>query len=293
MRVTEGMMISTTLNNIAANQSRLEELQNQITSGRKARRPSDDPVAVARAVGLNTDLRQLDQYRRNIDSATGWLNDTETALRQVTDALQRARELAVTGSNTTYTPAQRQAMGTEVSQLFNTLIDVGNAKHAGRFIFSGFNVLTQPFQPASNADGFVYQGDMGQLNVEMAPNTMMALNTPGNRTFPQALQALRQLTQALNTSDLSSVQHGVAMIDTALDANLGELATVGSKVNRASATDQRAQDVSVNKQSELSKVIDVDMSQALLQFSTSQAVYQASLKAAGQALSPSLLDYLK
>ena len=89
MRITDRMIMSTVMDNIINNQRKLEELQAQISSGRRIRRPADDPVAVGQSLKLSTDLRQMDQYRRNIATAQSWLRSGEVALQELTTVLQR------------------------------------------------------------------------------------------------------------------------------------------------------------------------------------------------------------
>src|SRR5215210_7366921 len=109
MRVTPGMMMNSTLHNIELNQSRTEQLQNQITSGSRISKPSDDPIGAARAINLQETLGASDQYVRNIDEASSWLNTTDSALNAVTQALHRSRELAVQAGNDSLTPNDRAA----------------------------------------------------------------------------------------------------------------------------------------------------------------------------------------
>jgi flagellar hook-associated protein 3 FlgL len=68
---------------------------------------------------------------------------------------------------------------------------------------------------------------------------------------------------------------------------------LGSKVNRIQLLQQQQQKDQVSLSGQLSDIKDTDMAQAITDFSMAQATYQASLKAAAQALQPSLLDYLK
>src|SRR5438046_9166096 len=105
MRVTLGMIADASLRNIEANQSRLETLQNQITSGTQITKPSDDPIGAAQALSLQESLDQATQYGRNIDQGISWLNTSDSALSSVTDAIHRARELAVQAAHGTLTPA--------------------------------------------------------------------------------------------------------------------------------------------------------------------------------------------
>jgi flagellar hook-associated protein 3 FlgL len=293
MRITQSMLISSTLNNIALNQQRLDELQTQITSGRKISQPSDDPIGVARALTINGDIRRLEQYKRNSLAGAGWLHGTETALQQVTTVLQRARELAISGGTDTMSPLQRGSIAAEVTQLFNTLLDLSNAKQGGRYLFAGHAVLTKPFAAAPTPAGYTYQGDIGQLEIELGPNTTVAINTPGPKVFASALTAVKTLETALAASNISGIQGAIDAIDSALDNNLGELAAIGAKTARVMSSADRSSDLNVDKQAELSSVMDMDMADALMHLNSRQAVYQASLKAASQAIQPSLLDYLK
>ena len=293
MRITTSMMIGVTLANISTNQNRLAELQDRITSGQKLRRPQDDPVAVAQAMSVKADLKRVAQYRRNLLMAGGWLNATETALQQVTSLVQRARELAVTASNGALPPQQRGTIAAEVKQLFASAVDLGNSKQGNRYVFGGFGVLDKPFQVAGNPAGYSYLGDSGEIRVEVTPNTTVTVNTPGTRVFPVVLQAMKDLQTALENSDVPGIGLATSALDSALDSSLGELAAIGAKSSSVDTADQRAQDVNIDKQQQLSNLADTDMAEALLQFNTQQAVYQASLKTAGQAIQPSLLDYLK
>src|SRR6266567_3376232 len=114
MRITTGMMAASALRNIEVNQNRVDSLQNQITSGSRITKPSDDPIGAARALSLQESLDQSTQYGRNIDQATSWLNSTDSALGSVTDALHRARELAVQAANGTLGPSDRSAIQAEI-----------------------------------------------------------------------------------------------------------------------------------------------------------------------------------
>src|SRR5260370_6454576 len=111
------MMADTSLRNIEANQARLEALTQQITSGSRITKPSDDPIGAAQALSLQESLDQATQYGRNIDQGISWLNTSDSALGSVTDAGHRARELAGQAPNGTLTPSDRTAIQSEITQL--------------------------------------------------------------------------------------------------------------------------------------------------------------------------------
>src|ERR1700674_3466786 len=104
MRITYGMSAETSLLNIERNQQRMAELEGQLTSSTKLSKPSDDPVGVARALGFQQSIDQSNQFLKNIDQGTNWLNTTDSALGSVTADMQRARELTVQAANGTLSP---------------------------------------------------------------------------------------------------------------------------------------------------------------------------------------------
>ena len=292
MRITNSMIVSTTLENISANARRLEDLQNKISSGKRVRRPADDPVAVARVLGLKTELRQIEQYQRNIEGAKAWLQVTESALGGVSAVVQRARELAVSGATETLTASERAAIAAEVSQLFASALQLGNTRYASQYVFAGFKISTPPFQAAANPQGYAYQGDGGAIRREIEVNATIVVNTSGQEVFPQVLQGVKALLDGLNASNTAQIQSSIGLLDSGLEAVLAEEAEVGAKVNRLAAADERLQDIGVNVLSVLSSTEDLDMAKGLMDFSAQQNVYQASLKAGAYAVQPSLLDYL-
>src|SRR5437660_2422486 len=137
MRITPQMIVDSTLNNIQTNQNRIEELQNQVTSGSRISKPSDDPIGVARALNLQDSIAQSEQYQRNIDQASSWLNTTDSAMQSVSDAMNRARELAVQASNGTLGSGDRQAIQAEITQLQQHVLDLAHSKYGAYYLFAG------------------------------------------------------------------------------------------------------------------------------------------------------------
>jgi flagellar hook-associated protein 3 len=137
MRITNNMLVQDLLWNANRNLSSLSEKQNQLSSGQRVTRPSDDPVAVTQILKYKSDIRAAEQYGENIKSALGWLEVSESAIDDVKEILQRVRELTVQAANGSNTPEDTQKVQTEVAQLKDELVSLGNSTIAGRYIFSG------------------------------------------------------------------------------------------------------------------------------------------------------------
>ncbi len=293
MRVTPGMMLSSTLRNIELNQARTEQLQNQITSGSRISRPSDDPIGAARAVSLKETLSQSEQYIRNIDQASSWLDSTDSALDAVSQALQRARELAVRAASDTLDAVDRAAIEGEVGELQQHVLVLAQSKHGPYHLFAG-TASGQPgyVLPLPSSAAGAYQGNDAPVLREVAPGATMSVSANARQTFDPLFAALETLKTGLSSGSSHTVQQSLGELDGALDAINVSRAELGAKMNRLGFLKERQEDITVNLTGLLSEIKDVDMAEALTNFSMAQAVYQASLKAGARALQPSLLDYL-
>jgi flagellar hook-associated protein 3 FlgL len=79
MRVTNQMMSKSFLKDLNRNQNYMKRINDQLTSGKEIRRPSDNPFKVARSMQLNSDINANTQYNENIKDTINWLDTTDTA----------------------------------------------------------------------------------------------------------------------------------------------------------------------------------------------------------------------
>jgi flagellar hook-associated protein 3 FlgL len=293
MRVTPGMMMNSMLHNIQLNQARTEKLQNQITSGSQITKPSDDPIGAARALNLQESLDHSEQYVRNIDQSTSWLNTADSALDAVTQALQRGHELAVQGATDTLSGSDRQALRSEIEQLQQHVLDLANSKYGPYYLFSGTRSTAPGYVKAlpSSAAG-AYQGNDEPVTRTVSQGTSMNVSTDARATFDPLFTALDNLKTALAGNNGTAASSSLADFDDALDAINQSRAAIGARVNRLEFLKNRQLDIGVNLTGLLSETKDVDMAEAITNFSMAQNVYSASLKAGAQTLQPSLLDYI-
>lgn len=292
MRVTHGMLADTTLRNLSANTRRLERLQQQLTTGRRISKASEDPIGAARALDYHTSLAEIAQYQRNVDSAAAWLNATDSALGAVTSLLHRARELAIQGASDTLSAQDRIAAAQEVRQILQHAVQSGNAKFGQDYLFAGQKTDTAPISFDEGTLGWTYMGDAGGLNREVGPTTQIGVGVRGDAVFGPALDALADLITGLESNDPPTVQASISAIDGALDGVLVARAQTGARANRMEAAASRLGDLKVNQSDLLSKEVDLDMAEALMNYAVAENVYKASLAAGARAVQPSLLDYL-
>jgi len=139
MRITNNMMLKTTMSNIYGNKENVNTLNNQMSSQKKISRPSEDPVVAIRALRLRSNLSEINQYyEKNIPDAEAWLDVTETALNNMESILSDIRTQCTYGATGTLTADDRDAILKSLIQLREQLYAEGNTDYAGRTVFTGF-----------------------------------------------------------------------------------------------------------------------------------------------------------
>ncbi len=212
MRITNNRLVMTVLRNLNRNVTELETLQDHLSSGKRIRFPSDDPLGLAQALALDSNIAQNTQFTKNIDTGLSWLELTDSNLNSSVDLLQRARELAVQGANDTETAESRKAIAKEIDELFKQVLQIANSNQGGTYLFAGHETRTQPFVQNTDSDGLQsisYLGDNGQRICEIGPKIVVPVNVPGDDAFMVVMKhsitgsaELNELDQPLDTQGL-------------------------------------------------------------------------------------------
>ena len=190
-------------------QTELVKTQQQIASGEKLQRPSDDPVTAVQILNFEREANLLDQHITNVDIVKNKLSVEEGLLDGVTNVLQRVRELAVQGLNDTYTATDRDDIAQEVKVLNEELLAIANSQdESGNYLFSGFSNNIQPY----TSIGASYGGDEGQRKIQVGPEVFVESNDPGNLIFESEVTqtvVTDTATSGTSSSQLYIISEGV------------------------------------------------------------------------------------
>lgn len=292
MRVTESMIYDNAKTTLANNLSAIQTIQNQVSSGKQLNQPSDNPADVQTAVGLGDTLAQINQFIRNINTASGTASAMDTALSSAGNILQRANELAIEGANGTLDAGDRQAILAEVQQLSELLATAANTKMGDEYVFGGFRVDTPPYAVTGPGQVGPYQGDDGVSVARIGPASTMQISMPGDAVFGPAMKALADLQADLSGGGAVQ-QSTLSEISTGLDTIVQSQATVGARENRLSEANTSQQAMSTSNQALLSQLEDTNMPAAITELTSRQLTYQATLAVTAKVMQTSLIDYLK
>ena len=186
MRVSTAQVYIQGLRGFQQQQVSIAKLQQQISSGKKNLRPSDNPAEVSRAQDLQQIVERTEQYLRNIDIAESRLKQEETALNSVNNSLIRVRELAVQGASTTLSQPARQALVEEMRERISEIVSLGNTVDPhGDYIFGGNKGSTVPFTQSAvlgySVTSFV--GDQGSRSVQVSESDQVETSDSGSDVF--------------------------------------------------------------------------------------------------------------
>jgi flagellar hook-associated protein 3 FlgL len=301
-RITNQMAAQTMLTDINQALDRLHTTQQQLATGKKINQPSDDPYGTSLTLQLNGQLSNLTSYSNNVTDATGWAQASEAGLSNMTNAVQRVRELVVRAANGSQSQANMAASATEVNQLIEQIKQDANAQYNGQYVFSGSATTTAPYQSGSSD---AYGGNNGQVSRLIGPNTSLALsaNLTGvlgtGQTAPGQpagdgllLNTLRNIADNMQSGSSTALGANLSALDTNLNSLTGLQANVGATQNRLQMASSRIESLQASDTQVLSNTQDADMAKTEVDFSTEQAALTAALQSGAKIVQQSLMNFL-
>lgn len=297
MRVGTGFLYQSIQQRIGQLSSGLRALNEKIASGKKSNRPSDNPVAMVNAMQLKTALAQLDQYGHNLNTGTSWLNLSESAVSQTLDLVGRAKEIATQMASSTQTADTRAVAATEVGQLLDQAISLGNTQLGGKYIFAGYRTNTVPFSKVTvgGIETAQYNGDTSDFRVQIGKSETLTAGKNGQKVLMDStiFDTLGYLKKALENNDQSSVGAQLDNLTTVENHINNQIADIGAQSNLLDTKQGVINSLNTDLQEKLSQAQDADMAEVTIQFNTKQLTYQAALAAAARIDQLTLLNYMK
>lgn len=229
MRISTSMIHTQAVNSMLQAQTAMAKTQNEVSTGLKVQKPSDDPVAAVQILKLQQQQAALQQYETNIAALKTRLQTSEQALSDTTNALQRVSELAVQANNGSLNASDKQSIATELAQIKSQLLTIANTKDSnGEYLFAGFSSNSQPFSTNSNA-AVVYSGDQGTRNVQIGASQYMADGNSGQEVFVSVPQGNGTFTLGANQANTGTgVVSGTMQNPTAWQAGNYTLSFTGT-----------------------------------------------------------------
>lgn len=294
MRITNNLILMRSLGTVREGLSGLASAQEQVTSGRRINRPSDDPAAAARVLATDSELRALTQYGRNIAVARQRLDVEETALDQTSGILERARELAYGQAGLTANARTREVTAAEVDELFLQVVQIANTRVGDRYIFGGLHPDRAPLDATTGAEDPSAPTRQAAGYAVGAGSVLDGAHGAGTLFVDtDTLAALRALADALRADDPAGIQAAGDRIADAHRTLQGIVGEVGARQMRLDVAEANVESLDLNLRNLRSDLMDVEMEAAITTLVHRQAAYQAALLSSTRLLDTTLTNYLR
>jgi flagellar hook-associated protein 3 FlgL len=298
MRIATNSASEAVLTQLTKLSQRQAQLQTQAATGQRIFQPEDDPAAVGRILGLETERRQISQFQSNATRALEVSQSSYAGINEMKKISDRAGELVTLGAGAS-SPDAFKAYAKEVNQLIEQAVQIGNTKFRNDYLFAGTAVTTQPYDDsnrdaAGNLLSVSYAGNASQGTVQLseyssiAPGTANATNT-GMRDFITNLIALRD---ALNTGSSATVSGVQSSLETSENLLVNALSEHGAIELRIEVNKRQQANRADNIETLVSQEADADLASTVVRLSQTSTAYEAALSSATKILQMSLLDYI-
>ncbi|MEK3974179.1 flagellar hook-associated protein FlgL [Psychrobacillus sp. FSL K6-1267] len=309
MRVTQSMLSSNMLRNLSNSYSKMGKLQDQINTGSKISRPSDDPVIAVKGIGYRTNLNKVEQYKRNMGEVENWLDTSDDTLDHVGIALRRVQELVTNAASDTNTDEDREKMKKEIDQIKLQIRDLANTKVGEKYLFSGTNTLSPVFENGKFAGQTFTEGDSltnlvntanpgfsNSVEIEVYDGVNLDVNTKAVDMFAQIDDMLTSIQKDLADpagTIGSKIGEHLSTISTVQNKVLENRADIGARQNRVDMMINRlaTQEVVVTKQ--LSDNEDIDYERVITDMITQESIHQAALSVGAKIIQSTLVDFIR
>ncbi len=256
--------------NLDRSQGAMGKAIQRLSSGLRINSAKDDAAGLAVAEGITSKIRGLDVAARNSNDGISLAQTAEAALGEITNNLQRIRELAVQSANGTLGQTERGYLQTEVDELTSEITRIiDDTEFNGSKLFSASG--------ASTAVDIQVGANSGE-KITITNTSLTGLNAYGSAT---------------GTIDISTQSAAEAVLDTASGSTTGMDADIGKVINTRSqmgAIQNRFESVVSNinsykegLQAARSRIMDTDYASTTAELARTQVLQQAGVAMVAQA----------
>lgn len=249
-------------NAMTVNNRTLGKSMEQLSTGKRINSASDDAAGLAISNRMTAQIKALDQSVRNANDGISMMQTAEGATKEITNMLQRMRELSVQASNDSYSAGDRTAIAGEMTQLTSEVTRIAsNTQWNGMSILSG---------------GTAYSSMTFQVGTEGDATSAITVGF-------SAMSAGALTISALSVSTSVQAQASIELLDTAITAVDTFRSGLGARINRLTSAADNVANVALNTSASRSQIEDTDYAKATTELAKTQIIQQAASAMLAQA----------
>ena len=272
--VNTNVNASVAQNALVRNERSMNTAMERLSTGQRINSASDDAAGLAIGSRMTSQIRGLETGIRNANDAISMISTADGALIEVTNMLQRMRELALQSANGTTTSADRNYLSSEYANLLTEIDRIAeNTQWNGKTILNHTTTASSTFKYQVGANGGqTIAVDFGDMT-NSGSGVFAALATGSHATIVATTTA----------SALTTGSSAVGLIDTAITSVNSQRATFGAAMNQLTYAVDNLSNVKVNSEAARSRILDTDYAQETSELARTQIIQQAGTAMLAQA----------
>ena len=297
---------STFLSSLNTTEQRINQANEQLSTGYRVNQASDDPGAIDAILEYQGQIDHVTQVQNNLTQANTVANFADSALTSATNMMNQLTSIAAQGSSSTSDAKSNAALGQQVQGILESLVGVANTTFGGTYIFGGDAATTAPYTFNWSVPGGVVQnttasstasiqnsdGDSLVIPPQTAQQIFGAQNPDGSASASNIFQNVWALGQALQNNDQAGIQAAATGIQASV-VQLGQATTLsGNTLDWLQQSSDNATSKLTNLRGQLSSLRDADAAEAATNLQSAETAEQAAIAARGTIQIKSLFSYM-
>jgi len=296
MRINHNVSAMITQTALGANNSSMSKSLEKLSTGLRINRAQDDAAGLAVSEQMRTQIRGLGKAKANAQDGIALLQIAEGAAGEITNILQRQRELAVQASNDTLTSTERKYLDNEFQSLSKEINRIAaSTNYNGMNLLDGssgsFGAVNMSGQTtiAGGIAAYTTDGSMSSkpLTLHVGPNDKKQLDgTTSTDEIAISYMALTQDSLGLTSTSVNTqagARDAIADLDTAMKSVNEVRSNLGTYINRLESTVSNISNLEYNTTGAESRIRDVDFASETTSFTKNQILVQSSTAMLSQA----------
>ena len=313
MKATMGMNYRLLSTNLETMSNKLFELRQQAATGKKLNRPSDDPSAIRPVLNYRMQSASTERYLKHLSSASGEMNILDSQLGNVENIMVSAKETTAAAMNGAANESDLQTYADRISQLHDELLYTANTQTDGKYMFSGYEEFTRPFEENPDYDPEAYDaedsdtwpvqytGGENTKTVEVEPGKHIDKQVSGEALFLgdtedglgiDLFKVLRDTEHAMRNRDVGNMEQGLEELETGAEQVRRIRGRMGNNAWRIDRAELYLSDASIEFKSMISSYEDADLLEVFSDLVQQETAFEAALNVTTRVSRLSILDFM-
>ena len=306
MRVPTLTLYGDLKNNVNFTRDKFADKQLQLSTGQRFLHRSEEPATASEIAKIEQQMRDTDQYLKNVETATQWAKVTNGKNQEVIDIMAKITEELSSANNATHPPQYRVDIGSTVNNLLEQLVQISESRIGDTYLFSGTNTSQPPFTVTRDANGMItsvaYNGDANteKRETQFDDNTVVSYGELGGGTdglFEATANNIDLMNHLVTVRDELSAGRipataDMQLVDDDLEHVIGKLTANGVQQQWFENQEMSLQKIQASQTDLLGDKKGLDMARGMIELTELQTSLEASLQMIGQTSRMSVLNYI-